>query len=137
MRLAVPVDIIAITARIAIILASADDRSKGSSENRASDRSSPGSEARENRARDGSDTRADRGSGGRAGNDMVLCRGCRTATERKAARGGNGNYETIHGHALQGYPNPSTRKSARHGQFRSGRRCKASANRVENGMKWS
>jgi hypothetical protein len=102
MRLAVAVDVVAIAARIAIILPSADDRSQRTAENRACDRSSPGAETRKDGAGDGSDTRADSGSCGRACNDVVIGRRGGATAQSKAARGGDGNYETIHLHALQG-----------------------------------
>lgn len=79
MRLTVRIDVIAIAARIAIILMAADDRSGDSAENRTRNCSGASADARKNRARKRAGSGADCRSGGGAGYCMVIARTSCTA----------------------------------------------------------
>src|SRR5438132_13419896 len=97
MWLAVSIDVIAIAAGIAIILATADDGADGAAKHRTRNCARPGAETRKYGARESAGAGADCGARGSAGDNMVVGRGGRTAGQRETAHGGSRNYQTFHG----------------------------------------
>src|SRR5690242_19142007 len=89
MRLAVLLDIIAIAARIAIILLAADHRADDSAEDRAGDRASARPDTRKDRTRDSAGTGADRCARRFARDHVVGLRvGCAAAKREAACNSG-------------------------------------------------
>lgn len=72
MRLAILVDVIAITTGIAVILVAADDGTNDSAKHCPGDRARAGADTRKNRACKGARARADRSTGRRACNLVIV-----------------------------------------------------------------
>lgn len=85
MRLAILVDIIAITARIAIILPTADDQADGSADHRADSCARAGADARKDGTSQRTRACADSRSSSAGGHRMVVLRRGRTTAERQTA----------------------------------------------------
>src|SRR5437764_6346359 len=97
MRLPVPIDIIAVAARIAIVLTAADDGADGAAKHCARNGARAGAEARKYGARESAGAGADCGTRGSAGYRMIVGRGGRAAGQRETAHGSGRNYQTFHG----------------------------------------
>src|SRR5437016_3285453 len=91
MGLAVPIDVIAIAAGIAIILPAADDRADRPAEYRTRNCARAGAEARKYGTRESAGAGADCGARGSAGYHMIVGRGGCAAAQRETAHGSGRN----------------------------------------------
>jgi len=86
MWLAVLIDIIAVAAGIAIILAAVHDGSDRAAEDSTNHRARARSDARKNGARDSTCARADDRSSGRSSHGVIVARVCCATAQGKTAR---------------------------------------------------
>jgi hypothetical protein len=100
------IDVVTIAARIAIILAIADNRADHASQDAANGCTCAGPDSRYDRTRESAGSRADDCSGRSAGNYVIPVRVGGACSHGKAAYGGGGDQQAFHIIVLQGSSPP-------------------------------